>query len=102
MIGVVTFSVMREPSERHEQLISLQHLHLDGRVIAFEQAVLSLAAQHGLPSWNCALRGISADGLDGLEGGPSLHALARDGRTIEGRVACPDSPLLRGADGRGA
>ena len=44
-------------------------------------------------SWSCTLRGISADGLDGLEGEPSLHALARDGRTIEGRVVCPDSPL---------
>jgi hypothetical protein len=82
---------MREPSETHEQLISLQRLSLDGRRLDFGQAFLSLGAQDGPPVWSCTLRGVSADELGRLEGECHLRAQALDGRTIEGRVGAPTS-----------
>lgn len=90
-IRVVAFLAMRRPSETHEQLISLQRLCLDGHALEFQQAFLSLTTQDRSALWSCALRGVSADELGRLEGDLALRAQALDGRTIEGRVAAPDS-----------
>jgi hypothetical protein len=88
---MVAFIAMREPSNTHEQLISLQRLCLDGRALDFGQAFLSLSTQDGAPVWSCTLRGVSADVLSRLDGELQLRAQALDGRTIEGRVAAPGS-----------
>ena len=80
---------MREPSQVHEQLISLQRLCLDGRGLDFRQAFLRVRTEGGSPRWSCTLRGVSADRLDGLRGELRLSAQALDRRTIEGRVAIP-------------
>jgi hypothetical protein len=90
-IRVVAFLAMRRPSETHEQLISLQRLCLDGHAIEFQQAFLSLTTQDRSALWSCTLRGVSADELGRLEGELALRGQAHDGRTIEGRVAAPDS-----------
>jgi len=88
---MVAFLAMRTPSETHDQLISLQRLWLDGRALDFQQAFLSLGTHDGASVWSCTLRGVSADELGRLEGELHLHALALDGRAIEGRVAVPGS-----------
>ena len=88
---VVAFLAMRNTSQTHEQLISLQRLCLDGRRLDFRQAFLSLRTEDGPPLWSCTLRGVSAEERDRLEGELHLRAQALDGRAIEGRVAAPST-----------
>jgi hypothetical protein len=82
---------MRQPSPAHDQLISLRRVRLDGRELAFRQAVLSLTAQDNVPSWSCTLRGAPIEEMHRLQGEVELRAQAIDARSIEGRVAIPSS-----------
>ena len=82
---------MRKPLPIHEQLISLQHISLDGRALDFTRAFISVSMKDGASSWSCTLRGVSIEEAGRLQGELELRAQAIDGRTVEGRVVVPVS-----------
>ena len=80
----------------HEELISLKRLTLQGRKVAFTQAVLAWQRDGQEFTWSGSVRGAALEGIvaDGQE--VSLSATSLDGRTVSGRVVVMQPEGLAG------
>ena len=80
----------------HEELISLKRLTLQGRKVAFTQAVLAWQRDGQQFTWSGSVRGAALEGIvaDGQE--VSLTATSLDGRTVSGRVVVMQPEGLAG------
>jgi hypothetical protein len=70
----------------HEELISLRRLALQGRDVAFTQAVLVWQRQSEGMRWSGSVRVADLAGLPEAGAEAYLEALSLDGRTVSGHV----------------